>query len=143
MPDITKLSVQLYTATDSEAGTDGFVYLGIAGREFHVDASRDDFEPGDNYTYVFGDGTNVLDPDRNDPRLPRLDTDDLDRYPVYLRFAGKDNDDDWCVERVTVTVNPGGPGSSTYDNPRLAGSGVDRKIWLGKRCGETVRLRRI
>ncbi|MEU6013792.1 hypothetical protein ABZ826_06870 [Streptomyces sp. NPDC047515] len=119
------------------------MYVGIAGREFHVDSPRDDFEPGDNYTYIFGDGANVLDAVRNDPRLPRLNTDDLDRYPVYLRFEGIDNDDDWCVEGVTVTVNPGGASTSTYDNPRLAGTAADQKIWLGKRFGEAVYLRRI
>jgi len=139
MADITKLSVTLHTATDTGAGTDGRVYIGIAGREFLADSSRNDFEAGDNYTFVFGDGTNVLDPSRNDPRLPRLDTDDLDRYPIYLRFEGVDNDDDWCLERVTASVNPGGSGSYIYDNPRLAG---DQKIWLGRRFGETLYLRR-
>ncbi|GAA3956274.1 hypothetical protein GCM10022384_06830 [Streptomyces marokkonensis] len=143
MTDITKLSVQLYTASDAGAGTDGFVYIGIAGREFHVDASRNDFEAGDQFTYIFGDGANVLDDARNDPRLPRLDTDDADRYPVYVRFSGKDNDDDWCLEGVTVTVNPGGSGTRTYDNPRLVGTGNDQKIWLGKRFGNTVQLRRV
>ncbi|WND35920.1 PLAT/LH2 domain-containing protein [Streptomyces sp. BB1-1-1] len=96
MTGITKITVQLWTASDAEAGTNGFVYLGIAGREFHLETSRDDFEAGDNYTYIFGD--------------------DADRYPVYLRFEGKDNDDAWCLEGVTVTVNPGGTGTRTYDN---------------------------
>ncbi|MEU2675244.1 hypothetical protein ABZ622_42025 [Streptomyces sp. NPDC007164] len=143
MTDITQVSVQLWTATEAGAGTNGFVYIGVAGREFHVDSSRDDFESGDNYTYVFGIGANVLDSARNDPRLPRLDTDDADRYPVYLRFEGVDNDDAWCLEGVTVVVNPSGTGTRTYDNPRLAGTGADQKIWLGKRFGQTVYLRRI
>ncbi|WP_018386776.1 hypothetical protein [Wenjunlia vitaminophila] len=48
--------------------------------------------------------------ERNDPRFPQLDTDDLDRYPVYLRYEQPDNkrDEIWCLERVTATVNPGG-----------------------------------
>ncbi|MEJ1196743.1 MULTISPECIES: hypothetical protein [unclassified Streptomyces] len=50
MSDITKITVQLWTASDAEAGINGFVYLGIAGREFHLETSRDDFEAGDNYT---------------------------------------------------------------------------------------------
>ncbi|MFG2113340.1 hypothetical protein ACGFRB_12000 [Streptomyces sp. NPDC048718] len=144
MAGITKITVQLITAPDTGAGTHGFVYIGVAGREFHVDSSRNDFEPGDNYTYVFGDGSNVLDAARNDPRhVPALDTDDVDRYPVYLRFEGVDNNDDWLLDRVIVTVNPGGSGSSTYDNPRLAGGGADQKIWLSQRSGKTVYLRRV
>ncbi|MGW2182956.1 hypothetical protein ACWCXX_33800 [Streptomyces sp. NPDC001732] len=143
MTDITKISVQLWTASDAGAGTNGFVYVGIAGREFHLDTSRNDFEPGDQFTYIFGDGANVLDDARNDPRLPRLDTDDTDWYPVYVRFAGTDNDDTWCMEGVTVTVNPSGTNPRTYDNPRLAGTGADRKIWLGKRFGEVMYLKRI
>jgi hypothetical protein len=142
MADITKLSVQLSTATDAGAGTNGFVYVGIAGREFHVDSPRNDFEAGDNYTYVFGEGANVLDAGRNDPRQPRLDTDDLDRHPVYVRFGGTNNDDDWCLDRVIVTVS-GGTNTSTYDTPRLVGTGNDGKIWLGKRFGETLYLRRV
>ncbi|MET9658547.1 hypothetical protein [Streptomyces sp. NPDC006510] len=143
MADITKISVQLVTATDPGAGTGGFVYIGVAGREFHVDSPRNDFEPGDNYEYIFGDGANVLDAARNDPRLPRLDTDDADRFPVYLRFEGNDNNDDWCLDRVRVTVNPGGTSSRIYENLRLIGSGADQKIWLGKRFGESVYLQRL
>ncbi|MGP2441603.1 hypothetical protein [Streptomyces sp. JW3] len=143
MADITKVTVQLWTANDAEAGTNGFVYVGLAGREFHVDSSRNDFEANDNYTYIFGDGANVLDAARNDPRLPRLDTDDADQYPVYLRFAGVDNDDNWCMEGLTVIVNPGGTGTRTYENPRTAGTGADRKIWFGKRFGERLYLKRV
>ncbi|MFF3350400.1 hypothetical protein [Streptomyces sp. NPDC002779] len=106
MPDITKITVQLVTAADPGAGTGGFVYAGVAGREFHVDSTRNDFEPGDNYAYIFGDSANVLDAARNDPRLPRLETIDADRFPVYLRFEGNDNDDDWCLDRVRVLRHP-------------------------------------
>ncbi|MER7576682.1 hypothetical protein [Streptomyces sp. NPDC126514] len=143
MSDITKITIQLWTATEAEAGTNGFVYLGIAGREFHVDASRNDFEAGDNYTYTLGAGANVLDAARNDPASPRLDTSDTDSYPVYLRFEGKDNDDAWCLEGVTVTVNPGTPTARTYDNDRLAGTGANQKIWLGQRYGKALYLKRV
>ncbi|MFE2937282.1 hypothetical protein [Streptomyces sp. NPDC059278] len=47
------------------------------------------------------------------------------------------------MERVIVTVNPGGTSTSTYDNLRLAGTGADQKIWPGKRFGETICLRRL
>ncbi|MFF9103422.1 hypothetical protein ACF1AU_22880 [Streptomyces rubrogriseus] len=143
MADITKITVKLWTASDAGAGTNGFVYLGVAGREFHLETSRDDFEAGDKYTYVFGDGANVAEAARNDPRLPALQTGDADRYPAYLRFEGTDNDDAWCLEGVTVTVNPDGSDTRTYDNERLVGTGANQKIWLGQRYGKIIYLHRI
>ncbi|OKK02618.1 hypothetical protein AMK26_23705 [Streptomyces sp. CB03234] len=145
MAEITKVNVQLITATESEANVGGWVYVSIAGREFSLDADHNDFEPGDNFTYTFGEGSNVLYADRNDPRFPALDTDDLDRYPVYLRYEppGSEPNESWCLERVIVTVNPGGEFTARYDNLRLAGSAANQKIWLGQRYGKAVNLRRV
>jgi hypothetical protein len=44
MTAIMQIRVQLNTGTPSGAGTNGDVYLGICGREFHLDTSADDFE---------------------------------------------------------------------------------------------------
>lgn len=142
MSSITKITLELSTAATSPVNMNGWVYLGIAGREFGIDANRNDFEPGDTFTYVLGDGNNVLHGDRNDPRNPQLDTDDLDRYPVYLRFFPSDNEsnESWLVERITVMVNPDGDFPAVYDNLRLEGA---PKVWLGQASGHQVGLRRL
>ncbi|MFI2238656.1 hypothetical protein [Streptomyces chrestomyceticus] len=142
MPDITRIDVRLLTANAEGAGTHGWVFLDIAGREFHIDSTRNDFEAGDDYTYTFGTDANVLEPTRNDPRYPLLTTDDLDRYPVRLRFEPNDNNDDWALDRVVVHVNPNSDSAARFDNPVLIGTGENKRIWLGRRFGKAVRLRR-
>lgn len=55
MPQITKIEFHLETSGLSGAGTDGDVYLGICGREFSIDSTKDDFERNSGRTYVLGD----------------------------------------------------------------------------------------
>ncbi|MFK0118561.1 hypothetical protein [Streptomyces sp. NPDC090994] len=142
MAAIERIDVRIVTASNSPSGVRGWVYVNVAGREFALDSSRDEWEPGTDVTYVLGDGANIYEPERNDPRDPQLDTDDLDRYPVYLRYAPPSDkpDETWRLERVIVTVNPGGDLPARYDNLRLAGNPA---IWLGRNSGQVVNLRRV
>jgi hypothetical protein len=118
----------------SPPGTDGDVYLGIGGREFHLDTMADDFEASSDRTYILGPDANVNNPLINDPRSPQLDTDSLDRTPVYIRFAPEDRNDHWDLERVRVTVNPG-PQEVVFEaNPG--------NLWLGMRSGTYCYLSR-
>ena len=130
MAAITRIDVRLFTANRSGAGTDGDVYVGVGGREFSLDSESDDFEQNDNRTYTFGNGANVRFQESNDPRSPyQLLTEDLNRFPAYIRFAPKDRDDNWDLESVTVTVNPGA-GQVQYQ--ALGGS---NHLWLGVHSG--------
>ncbi|WP_031073119.1 hypothetical protein [Streptomyces sp. NRRL S-118] len=142
MADITKISAYLYTADVPAADTDGIVYLGIAGREFNLDSDSDDFERGAQFTYVLGEGSNVKNSEYNDPRKPQLDTDDLDRYPAYIRFVSAGQYPGWCLERVTVTVNPDSTTPHRFDNPRLIGLGENHRIWLYNEGGNQLYLKR-
>ncbi|MEV6735266.1 MULTISPECIES: hypothetical protein [unclassified Streptomyces] len=90
MSDITKIGVHLIAAEESAAGVSGWVSVGVAGREFSLGAAATASRPRGDYTYQFGQDANVLHEGRNDPRLPRLDTDDLDCYPVRPRFEPTD-----------------------------------------------------
>lgn len=113
MTTITRIDAQLKTGSRVGAGTDGDVYLGIGGREFFIDSAVDDFEAGADRVYTFGAGSNVSQAFRNDPRSPyQLLTENLGRFPVYVRFVpgavqGPGREDDWNLESITVTVNPG------------------------------------
>lgn len=144
MAKITRIEAHVRTADLSHAGTQGWVYLGIAGREFVLDAAgtANGTRTGDNWTFVLGEDSNVENPAYNDPRRPQLDTDDLDRYPTYLRFEPVGPDPAWCLERVVVNVNPDTDYPHTFDNPNLTDFGEDRRLWLGQEYGKLFYLKR-
>ncbi|MER7702340.1 hypothetical protein ABTX81_05510 [Kitasatospora sp. NPDC097605] len=144
MADIKKIKARVRTADVPNAGTHGWVYLGIAGREFLLNAADTSagLERGDNWTFVLGEDSNVENPSRNDPRRPQLDTDDLDRFPTYLRLEPDGHRPAWCLERVWVTVNPESDFPHTFDNPRLADFGEHRRLWLAQECGKQLFLKR-
>jgi hypothetical protein len=93
------------------SGTDGDVYVGIGGREFIINSVHDDFEQGDDRTYIIGERPNPLPspkPTTNKPTylvhvgyLPK--TEDLDLFPVYIRLAGGG---EWMIDYVEIRVNP-------------------------------------
>ena len=139
MANIRRIDLRLYTSNKSGAGTDGDVFLGIAGREFSIDSRSNDFERGADRTYTLGVGPNILNAPRNNPRSPQLKTEDLEEYPVYIRFEPKGSGPDWSLEWVSVTVNPG-PNQIRYQNPPLRGS---PDIWLGQNYGKMIYLKRI
>jgi hypothetical protein len=139
---ITKIEVRVRTGSRKWAGTDGHVYLGITGREFYLDTEDDNFEEGHEDRFVLGDGTNVLDGDRNDPRYPwPRHIEDLAKYPVYIRLD--DHEDRlhrshrysdikegpaWLLDEVTVTVHPG---PVIYE----ALTQLEGSLWLGTKFG--------
>jgi hypothetical protein len=107
---IGKIRFRIRTADTSDAGTDGEIYVGICGREFHIDSQHDDFERASERTYS-SDSTavpgevNVNNPTFNNPSAdPPLFTEDLDLYPVYVRFEPRNKDDHWTLQYISVTV---------------------------------------
>ncbi|WJV46619.1 hypothetical protein [Streptomyces flavofungini] len=137
---ITTIKASVWTADTSGADTDGNIALGICGREFVLDTGTNDFQRGQSQTFTFGAGSNVLNTPGNDPRKPQLDTDELAHYPVYLHFTPRDSKDNWCVEGVTVTVNPGAK-EITYGNTPMLGGG-DKELWMAADCGRSLYLKR-
>jgi hypothetical protein len=135
MADITKIVAEIRTGNFAHAGADGWVYLGIGGREFRLGRPGiDDFEQNTNRSYVLGSGANVEDAALNDPRVPQLDTSDLERYPVYIRFepgAGGD----WNFDGAEVTITPGG---AQYARMLALGN-----LWLGQKMGKFCYLKKV
>ncbi|CAL9467432.1 hypothetical protein [Streptomyces sp. enrichment culture] len=144
MARITRIEAHVRTADVPHGGTQGWVYLGIAGREFVLNASgtADGTRTGNNWTFVLGEDANVENSAYNDPRRPQLNTDNLDRYPTYVRFEPVGPDPAWCLERVVVSVNSDTDHSHTFDNPDLADFGEDRRLWLGQEYGKQLYLKR-
>ena len=133
MAAITRIDFRIQTANQPGAGTDGDVWGAVAGREFYLDSSANDFEQGDNRTYTCGDGSNVLNAADNDPRHPQLDTADVDRFPTYVRFEPGGN---WVLEEAEVTVNPG-----PQQIKRRALAGGAQKLVLGPKASKIVFLK--
>lgn len=133
MSDITRIEANVVTADEPEADTRSWVYLGIAGREFALSSSRDDFQRGQSDRFVFGEGSNVEDAYYKDPRNPQLDTADLERFPVYLRMDPAGANPGWLLERAWVEVHSESRPSREFDNYAL--SGRDQRIWLHQPYG--------
>lgn len=151
MAKVTGILCQMITSNIDDAGTDGAVYLGLGGREFLLDSQDNDFQRGSACEYFLGappiPGPNdiagsirqrrVLEGDKNNPRkgLP-LDTDNLDRTPVYIRFEpeGSRTDDHWNLRYAAVLVYHrrffiGYLTSDNFDN-----------LWFGHKTGKILYL---
>jgi hypothetical protein len=137
----------MITGNVEDAGTDGTIYLGLGGREFHLDSTADDFQRGSYREYILGappigpstpppPRVNVLDGDKNDPRKGYpLDTNNLSRSPVYIRFEPEpSNPDHWNLNFAAVLV---------YDTKFVIGytpqGGFDN-LWLGHKSGKILYL---
>ena len=110
MVTIEKIIFRIRTADVENAGTDGEVYIGFCGREFHVGTSYEDFERGTERNYSAGasataNEVNLHNPLLNDPRiLPPLDSEDIDDYPIYVRFEPIGRYDHWCLQYISVSA---------------------------------------
>ncbi|WP_086842999.1 hypothetical protein [Streptomyces coeruleofuscus] len=155
MADITQIRAKIEVANLTGAGSDDWVYLGIAGREFVLDSGNaDDFDTDTKKVFVLGeqheDDTEgnftvvpVVDGEYNDPRKPQLDTEDLGLYPAYLRVEDAGNNAALCLERVRVTVHAADGSVHRFDNLRLDTVADNRRIWLHQKYGKQLYLRRV
>lgn len=142
MVQITRIRCDIATGKLSGAGTDGSVYLGVAGREFRLDSTADDYERDSVRRYTLGelvtpfstDGVN--NPQLNDPNLGfPLDTENLDRLPKYIRFEPEGSDDRWHVRSVTVSVIHDHLVAAVYTTPRNF-----EGLWLSNLSGKVLHL---
>jgi hypothetical protein len=118
MSQVTGILCQIITGNVNNAGTDGWVYLGLGGREFRLDSTADDYERGSLREYILGRsplepnlppfGIRVQNPQFNDPRVGfPLDTVNLPRNPVYIRFEPHGGSPNWNLGFVAVLVYVG------------------------------------
>jgi hypothetical protein len=145
MSSVTGIACQIITGDVEGAGTDGRVYLGIGGREFRLDSREDDYERGSWREYLLGTAApernlsapqlRVLNWDDNSPtlRFP-LDTDYLQRAPVYIRFEPEHPLDNWNLFFAAVLV---------YAGAFVAGYSPPERfqdLWLGSAMGKVLYL---
>jgi hypothetical protein len=131
---INKIKIQITTGDVKNADTDGNVYLGICGREFYTDSSDDDFERGATRDYIFGVDSNIRNPAINDPRKPAIYLEDVDLFPVYIRFDG--GGDSWLLWRAFLFIN-----DAPFQNYETR---VDNEggLWMGKSSTQIFYLRK-
>jgi hypothetical protein len=134
---IRSVHALVYTGEEEGAGTDGHVYLGAAGREFRLDTESNDFERSSTYTYRFGTFPTVINASTNDPQAQRLVVEDVGRWPLYIRFEPRDEDDRWKLKRAVVAFNS--QESPLWDSNVNAPNG----IWLGMRSGLILHVPRV
>jgi hypothetical protein len=146
MAQITGCLCQIITGKMSGAGTDGSVFLGLCGREFRLDSTADDYERGSWREYILGAGPvepnlpppqiRVRNPDLNDPRSQNfpLDSANLDRSPVYIRFEPESSSDNWNVATVVVLVYTGNFFKAYMPPPQF------KNLWLGQSMGKVLFL---
>ena len=152
MPDIVKILVRVETLNQPGADTGGEVFLGIGGREFNIDSRENNFERNAKELFILGDRRNrpgdwmeVRNKDRNDPRVPLpLHTNDLDKYPVYLRFEPEqyDSAEEWGLNYVFVKVNPTIDGQNQAVLYEALGP-ADEFLWLGRHGGRYCYLHKV
>lgn len=150
MANITGILCQVITGNGNGAGTDGDVYLGICGREFHLDSSADDFEHGSLREYIMGRAPlepNLPPPQirvnnavNNDPRTGYiLKTETLPGMPVYIRFEPNGDNDHWQLHFAAVLVYIG---RSTFNTAYIPPEEFDN-LWLGYRSGKILYLQEL
>ena len=138
MAQIESIHVSIETGDESGAGTDGSIYVGVCGREFHLDTSADDFERGSSHEYVLGEGSDVVNPAVNDPRKQLLRTEDVESLPIYVRFEPNNGGDNWNLARAELSLN------NDFFPRWVTESFISEAdgIWLGQRSGNVVHLRK-
>ncbi len=147
MAQIERIQVAIWTADTSDAGTDGDVYLGLGGREFYLDTSKDDFERGRLTHLYLGDhglAPPSTEPTLNDPRTLRpIDTAHLALFPAYIRYHPTGGDS-WKLNFAFIAVSA----RDNADQLRLTDTytaGIDWEsdtsgIWLSPKSGLAVHL---
>jgi hypothetical protein len=105
---ITQIRITITTGK-KDIDENNRVYLGIAGREFRCrKEDDDDANPfhlkNQTATLAFGIGSNVEDPEINDPRAPFIDVADIFNFPIYIRT--EPNLGEWEIVDAKVETLP-------------------------------------
>lgn len=142
MAAIKRVLVQFLTGNQMGAGTSGEVYLAMCGREFRIEPEIGRFDKGSDRTFELGGtirrrvGQNVKNSEDNDPRVPQLDSDDLSKFPMYVRFEPSSTNPKWNLGEVHVTVTL--ENNNDFNFRRVLDS---FGLWFGQAAGKYCFLR--
>jgi hypothetical protein len=138
MPSVTRIQCDFWTGQKPGHSTDGWIFLGIGGREFLLDTSGDDFQGG-HETFNLGVHSNVLNGGSNDPRVGKpLTLENIHEFPRYIRFEGNDKNDNWNLDRAAVAIFTEGNDSDQSTPAAFCTTPEMSGFWLGRRTGNIV-----
>jgi hypothetical protein len=86
-----RIVVKIQTGDKPNAGTNGKVYLGIGRREFRLNKSDNQFQKGKEDEFIVGDGSNILEADKNGLPLNPSFQDNSPEIP-FKQY--------WCIPSV-------------------------------------------
>jgi hypothetical protein len=166
MVHIPRIEFDIRTGNVSQgnAGDDSRVYCSVAGREFRLEKSGNEFGQGDHDIFIAGQGSpsaNISNASKNDPNNPQLLLRNLPAetatvvpgnpgqagtrpQPIMIRYVPKDQQKGWQLEDAQVrVVNAGGvstgfPPSNVFTFRVVGGQSNNR--WLGNDFGTAVEL---
>jgi len=128
---VDQVEVYLVTGAESDAGTDGEVYLLLGGREFNIKrADINDRQPRAQDRYVLGQGATIEHKDRNDPRQTEIFM--VWDHDIGLRFepqADTITPDAWHLREAWLYIRAGGFEDFAWLSPGQ---------WLGWHYGLTT-----
>jgi len=145
--EVDRIIVTIKTGNKSNGSTNGKVYLGMAGREFRLDKSGNQFQQGTEDQFIIGLGSNILNSNKNGlPNTsntlndsPKISFDSISEYPAYIRFEPTNNNDQWNVDRVCVNVGSNSGPVADFHAQILSGINDDN-IWLSEDSGLFIGL---
>jgi len=153
------------TGNDAQAGAgeDSRVYCSIAGREFRLEKSGEEFKRNATDTFIAGQGSppaNITNPSEHDPSNPDLFLRNLPAEtatvvpgnpgaagtrprPMTIRIVPKNQQKGWQLEDARVRVlgiglSSGFPPSDVFNFRVVGGQNTNR--WLGDDFGTSVEL---
>ena len=110
------------------------VYLaGGAQRGAAVEPLREDRRHG-----ALGAGGDVVNPAVNDPRKQVLQTEEVESFPIYVRFEPNNSGDNWNLARAEMSFN--NELFPRWETTTFVSS--TDGIWLGQRSGNVVHMRK-
>jgi hypothetical protein len=128
------IRVLIKTADVENAGTNGKVYLGIAGREYHLNTDpHDNFEQNSIDLFVLGDGSNLS---RKDYQFTIEGLKHMMYFPHYIRLEPAANLADWAVELVAVEFQK----TLCFGHDLRIYDGDTPYTWLGREHGLYIHL---
>lgn len=130
-----KIRVLIKTADVENAGTNGKVYIGVAGREYHLDTDpHDNFEQDSLDLFIIGMDSNLS---REDYQITDEGITYMSSFPVYVRLEPSGGNADWAVEFVAVESM----GTQGWGHDMRNHDGDIAYSWLGREHGLYIYLR--
>ena len=87
---------------------------------------------------MLGAGSDVVNPAVNDPRKQFLEVEEVESFPIYVRFEQNNSGDNWNLARAEMSFND--EFFPRWETTTFVSA--NDGIWIGQRSGNVVHLRK-